>query len=35
MLILDNKIWLYELNIIRTESEMYMYYKKLKHEYIL
>lgn len=35
MLILDNKIWLYELNIIRTESEMYMYYKNLKHEYIL
>lgn len=33
MFILDNKIWLYKLNIIRTESEMYMYYRNLKHEY--
>lgn len=33
MFILDNKIWLYKLNIIRTESKMYMYYKNLKHEY--
>lgn len=32
-IILDNKIWLYKLNIICTESKMYMYYKNFKHEY--